>query len=977
VIRLVNTSEIGFGKFEFSSDTSVVDVLTNVIEELEGEDNVYEILKTGTQDVVHLQSLELPIIPILHYSTASAIHTMEYLRTNKPKCIFVEGPEDLNHLVDDLMKCELPVSLQGIGIKSKFYPPDKLPVSVIFPLAETSAEYQAIKYGIENKIPVVFVDHTCDSGIRWDLKYNPDIEENQDTSKENDGLFKISVGKDQPTKQVFIDTLLDVSKMHSFSEWILEILEPTLLSLEFDKYQQLMTLIGSIFRRLGTNEGWNEQLTYRDGFMWTRMRAYLRDESIDPTETVYICGASHGIAISESFGLTGIELEIQEDSDTRWHYGIAQSSFNEIEAIQQQMPGFVSEMANLWTMFHKNKKTSRVISIEQQAKIQEDKLIAWSADIVKNARKFGYQVSTADSIAIVKIAYLLKDIREKPLVSQYDFVEAVITCLDKGESNSKSIQVICEDYFRRDKLGKVGYLALPPLVKDVIDRLSLLNMDVNNKKIFRALMDFNKNPEFRIASDLLWLLHYLQVDVRPIMGEKKLGNVNKQESWDINIGKNQNSIIILAAEGMTIEDVFRKRIIRKSRINPSVIKILECIVDVYTFDSQNSKLLNNLGNLLSTIITDLRFEDTLKIYKISLDLINYFRAQVSGIPDWFSRYILNGYQSFSKELSRAFLDDTIQYENLAGMLSFIFKFENIAISQGANRNELRISLQTIYSLKLSTVKRTIVIAAMNILTPGIEDEFRLQIKYIINNPLTINNMPEVFKGLFISSIFSPNLILLIAELLDRCFRTINDEFIIQWIPQLITMLRDIDSDLFDKLIKEITKYYATQDIQQMKVWYNTSIYEQDAITTNNPLDTEELEADIPISETNQLTSLIQSHPTTTNYWANYLGLSVDSWLDFSTLENLKKQKTIDKGKNTKTIHIHQEGEITHPLGLLINQNNSTLHAYQELLIQRHPELKSKLSNSVVNPIEIHQNRIQKLITQYPITMEHLLKLKRK
>ncbi|MDH5645443.1 MAG: hypothetical protein OEZ01_05520, partial [Candidatus Heimdallarchaeota archaeon] len=175
----------------------------------------------------------------------------------------------------------------------------------------------------------------------------------------------------------------------------------------------------------------------------------------------------------------------------------------------------------------------------------------------------------------------------------------------------------------------------------------------------------------------------------------------------------------------------------------------------------------------------------------------------------------------------------------------------------------------------------------------------------------------------------------------------------------------------------ITKYYATQDIQQMKVWYNTSIYEQDAITTNNPLDTEELEADIPISETNQLTSLIQSHPTTTNYWANYLGLSVDSWLDFSTLENLKKQKTIDKGKNTKTIHIHQEGEITHPLGLLINQNNSTLHAYQELLIQRHPELKSKLSNSVVNPIEIHQNRIQKLITQYPITMEHLLKLKRK
>ena len=44
------------------------------------------------------------------------------------------------------------------------------------------------------------------------------------------------------------------------------------------------------------------------------------------------------------------------------------------------------------------------------------------------------------------------------------------------------------------------------------------------------------------------------------MGERKLGHVPVQESWDVSIGKYQESIIPLGYEGVTVEYVVEKRL---------------------------------------------------------------------------------------------------------------------------------------------------------------------------------------------------------------------------------------------------------------------------------------------------------------------------------------------------------------------------------------------------------------------------------
>ena len=57
--------------------------------------------------------------------------------------------------------------------------------------------------------------------------------------------------------------------------------------------------------------------------------------------------------------------------------------------------------------------------------------------------------------------------------------------------------------------AQVGYDALPPLARDVFDRLRPLGLDLEKRTIQRALLDLAADPELAPCSDLLWMLRYL------------------------------------------------------------------------------------------------------------------------------------------------------------------------------------------------------------------------------------------------------------------------------------------------------------------------------------------------------------------------------------------------------------------------------------------------------------------------------------
>jgi len=107
---------------------------------------------------------------------------------------------------------------------------------------------------------------------------------------------------------------------------------------------------------------------------------------------------------------------------------------------------------------------------------------------------------------------------------------------------------------------------MPPLARDVYDRLKPLPIDLESRTIQRALMDFRRHPDWLPCSDLLWKLRYLMAGdvVRPIMGQRELGQTPQQESWDIAIGKHQGSVLQLGYEGVTVEHVLERRLKQKA-----------------------------------------------------------------------------------------------------------------------------------------------------------------------------------------------------------------------------------------------------------------------------------------------------------------------------------------------------------------------------------------------------------------------------
>lgn len=93
------------------------------------------------------------LLGIRHHGPGSTRHVLRALEAIRPSIILVEGPPEgeavLSWAVHEDMKP--PVALLA-------YVPDRPQKAVFYPFAEFSPEWQAIRYGLERKIPVRFMD---------------------------------------------------------------------------------------------------------------------------------------------------------------------------------------------------------------------------------------------------------------------------------------------------------------------------------------------------------------------------------------------------------------------------------------------------------------------------------------------------------------------------------------------------------------------------------------------------------------------------------------------------------------------------------------------------------------------------------------------------------------------------------------------------------------------------------------------------
>lgn len=785
-----------------------------------------ELLTAIAQDVERVMSEPLEIFPVCHHSPASALHLMQRLQRKAPKVIYIELCEDLLPTVADLRDCKLPVALQAFASESETYPPEQMPLSVVAPLTEASAEYQAIAYTLQQPdTHLVFVDRAVDFVFQWQPQENeavPSSEDAQGDDRSETELHGSAVGLEigdlTPTFDQFLEFLLRNSNTRHFAEWWDQYVEQVLIGADYDTYRQVMSLVGSLLRRLGRRdcEPIDQQ---RERYMWTRMKQHLSAHQIAPESALYICGAAHIASSVPEFGTqTALTWEIPDRTSTKWLYGLIPSSFAAIEHQFALPPGTVSLAESTWKKSLKTiasktltpKTSTPTLSTfltrpPHYVAADTDQLLQWCAEIVALARKNGYLATTADSIAIYETSILLANLCHRPHPTPYDFQDAAITCLEKDRTPKKrNIQQICKILLGGDRIGVVGYASLPPLAQDVYDRLAPLKVNLLAQTNQRALMDLKQQPTLLPCSDVLWRLNYLVGDrlVQPIMGERSLGHIPIQESWEIRIGKHQRELILLGYEGVTLEQVLERRLRRaafdpQSHANTALAAAEESVLLL-----NHPRLTEELGeHAIALLSQETGAEEAPQIFERVRRLVHYYRTTPTGLPAWIERFVTTGYSHYATLLPKAFSDRGTTPEQIAGMLSFIFTLESLALSLGCQRSQLLIGIGQAAQEDSDPAKLGLLWTTEWLLNLRTLEQMREFFDHVLDNPLLIQTFPDYLNGFILALNFAPRISRFVVELLSKLFASVPDSVLLPWLPSLVLRLRS-HTPLLQILIKE-------------------------------------------------------------------------------------------------------------------------------------------------------------------------------
>ncbi|MBB4981249.1 DUF5682 family protein [Streptomyces nymphaeiformis] len=820
-----------------------------------GADALEGILLGLVDDVDRAVAEPLEIFPVCHHSPASALAMARRLREKQPKVVYLELCEDMTPLLTELRNCRLPVAVQAFASDIDGFPEDWAPLSVVAPITEASAEYQAIAYALDTPgVELVLVDRSSDHVFQWDRRHD---RADDPAAREEDGTeaalhgeaVGVEIGDLRPRFAELEEHLLRHGKVRHWSEWWHQYVEVPLGDSDHDTYRQVMFLIGSLFRRLAPGDGDRVRVDEdRERYMWTRMREHLAATGTDPADCLYVCGAFHAASRVDEFGIGGGDtFAISPRTATTWQYGLIPSSNATIEAQFGLASGSVSIAATQWT---KNLKRTRVkpYRLEGQAgtkktatkaaspaappaaapaedrlsgflqrppvldTLDESELLGWSVDIVRAARRNGYPASTADAIAVFETSILLAGMRDRAKPTPYDFQDAAVTCIEKDSvPGRRDVRRLVEIMMGGDRIGQVGYEALPPLARDVHDRLAPLELNLQQRGVRRALLDMTSRPELRACSDVLWMLRRLLPSgaARPVMGERRLGERSIQESWDLALGTHQRALIELGYEGVSLEQVLEQRL-RRTAYGPraTTAEVLAAVEDA-TLYLGGRRLADELGNRALDVLAGERTVDGApEVLRRVRGLLAYYRTGEPVLPPWIESFVRTGYAHYCTLLPTAFRDEDATVGQVAAMLGFLFSMEGLALSLGCDRTQLELAVAQAHPR--DPAKTALLWAAQVQLGTLSRGELRARCDELLANPLVVPTYPRYLSGFVHALEPVPGLADVVVEAVSNAFGRLPDAVLLPWLPVLITTLRSNAAELAPLLIREAGRIFPAR-----------------------------------------------------------------------------------------------------------------------------------------------------------------------
>ena len=457
---------------------------------------------------------------VRHLSPGASFHLKSFLDEKKPELILIEGFSDANHLIPYLQEKALqpPVAILAYS--------KSLPVkTLIYPLAEYSPEYLALKWATEHKSEAAFID--LPSGIFMGL-----------SEKQYSG------GRESSYINIYHEVAKAAGESCYDDHW-----ERTYENIELKgSFQKMVLELGKTMRLIEGHDRdfFRAENLVREAFMRKKIKEFIL-AGVKAEKIVVVAGAYH----VPSFNAKEHIMTSNEEA-----------ALNNVETSLTLMPYSYSRLSSQ-SGYGAGNRAPAYFQMRYELQNKSDLLqlpSVYLSQLSEKIREKGFSRSSAHIIEAVRLAQSLASLKGEELPVLSDLKDAAVTVLAEGH---KSMLLKSMEEIEIGKcFGKLPENSLKTSVQDDFNKnLKELNLERFRKNIDQKLkLDLRENLNVKSQkaaflslrrSYFLHRLNFLNIPFGRIQQ-----NTAKEwiEEWTLNwLPESEISLVETVLLGETIE----------------------------------------------------------------------------------------------------------------------------------------------------------------------------------------------------------------------------------------------------------------------------------------------------------------------------------------------------------------------------------------------------------------------------------------
>jgi hypothetical protein len=468
--------------------------------------------------------------PVRHHSPAAARHVRAALLARKPKVVFIEGPFESNHLIKFVIDADTapPVAIYSsyrdddnvLSLNGIASPAPDIPArfAVWYPLVAYSPEYVAMRTAKEIGAEVVFIDlphhaliHAHEEAEEGEEHPAATPPQRTPAAPDDDKLI---------TTSGFYCALAEAAGFKSWPEaWDTLFENPHATDHEGFR-RELATFCCAARATSDHAQDHLEGTVERERHFLKVIRETLAAKKLKPEQAAVVCGGFH-------LFLDRKDTEPPPDCPAGTVYTtIVPYSFFRVS----EMAGYGA--GNRAPQFYQS--CYDLVNDSRADDITLEHAIA----VLRNVRKAGDPLSTADAIAVTHHAGMLARLRGRSHATLDDIHDALLTCCCKGDPNEEGTKLrdAMDAAGIGNKIGRVtAKLGRLPIVNDFHTQLADLDLGEVLGKEKRMSVKLDKRELLAARrSAFLHRLGYLKVHFAGMTNEGgDFSGTLFRETWDL------------------------------------------------------------------------------------------------------------------------------------------------------------------------------------------------------------------------------------------------------------------------------------------------------------------------------------------------------------------------------------------------------------------------------------------------------------